>query len=477
MAKKPRIRVTEADLPVLASASPSMRRVVANASVAPDGDMLFARMAQAAAKGGSIGFPASKARDRIRGIGLPSLSLWYLFAANILPFSRVIQIVGATGSCKTAFLFELYRWFGKWSGMGGFNDNETKDSAVLRDSIIRDEAILNLIDCQHTDDIESWMALLYAWIGEADAVCGGTSEKKGCGWNWPLLYGHDSLMSTQLKAKVEEMKNTGYKQDYARHAPAIYQFFRTYPPMLRDRPVVAAFTNHCNVSTDKQGHQVRQKPGGNSIGYMETTEIDMQRIADIDTSSQAGIRIRFKMMKNSLGPSRRLIVVNMLWTTYADPITGMTRQLTMWDWPAATIDMLLARQKYAGMWKNINEIVDIHKINNNKAWSNELGVPKEKATTFSRLGRLLEARADIVLALCPILGIHHFGEFMPGIDYATQLTLPPSPPRGIAHGVYGETPSLAMDMSEFAEALGDMDSGVDDEDESDVEEESGDVES
>jgi RecA/RadA recombinase len=435
---------------------PQIKKAAANATalLSPDLDSFYARMTKAAAAtNGSPVVSAADASARIRGICMPSLALWYLFGSNVLPLSRIVQIVGPPGSCKTSLLFEIYRWFGLHNGMGGFIDNESKDSAKLRDSIIHDPEFRSKIDCKMTTCMEEWMNLLFAWMGEAIDYGDGTFTKegkqktKGYGWHWPLVYGNDSLMSTSPRATLNEVIENGEpKQKHPLHAKLLADFFRVMPTLLHHRPVLVGITNHLKMGTDKQGYPVRNIPGGYATRFMETTEIDMKMEKRLVWARQEGVRIRLKLEKNSNGPGGRVIYANMLWTSYADPATGVTRQDIRWDWSAATMEMLFAIElKNKGLWKEILEVVDLHKINNNAAWSRELGFAKDDAVTFSQLGRALEARADIVLALCPLLLIHHFGEYQPGIEYGQQLKDEPSKPRGIAHNIF--VPDTAFDAA------------------------------
>ena len=43
------------------------------------------------------------------GLPLPALCLRYLFQSTVFPLSRIIQITGQEGSCKSAFQFEMMR--------------------------------------------------------------------------------------------------------------------------------------------------------------------------------------------------------------------------------------------------------------------------------------------------------------------------------------------------------------------------------
>lgn len=51
-----------------------------------------------------------KANLPIIGIPLNAVSLRYLFGNDVFPVGRMTELVGVSESCKTAFLFELYRW-------------------------------------------------------------------------------------------------------------------------------------------------------------------------------------------------------------------------------------------------------------------------------------------------------------------------------------------------------------------------------
>lgn len=109
-----------------------------------------------------------------------------------------------------------------------------------------------------------------------------------------------------------------------------------------------------------------------------------------------------------------------------NPIIPAVRaiQRTMWNWDGATIDLLLEIQsKDRTRWKKIEEVLDLNpeRGKSNMIWSKALGISREDKVGFSKAGRMLEQRPDILNRLHALLGIRERNVFEPGVDFREQI--------------------------------------------------------
>src|SRR5690349_9951518 len=89
---------------------------------------------------------ASHGHDLIIGLPLPSIALEWVLANSVIPLSQMIQIVGLPGSCKSALVYEIFRWFNLYGGISILVENETKFSLDLLNSILEFDAKHTLVD-------------------------------------------------------------------------------------------------------------------------------------------------------------------------------------------------------------------------------------------------------------------------------------------------------------------------------------------
>jgi RecA/RadA recombinase len=211
--------------------------------------------------------------------------------------------------------------------------------------------------------------------------------------------------------------------------------------MIGGRPIIFAATNHLKMFTDRNGYPQRNLPGGKSLKFMESLELELQRVGEIKTNTKTGLKIKIKAFKNCVGDSKRSIVVPFVWEyDDSDPTLGlsvnMRQQWTMWDWCTASINLLLAiKAKDKARWEKIEEIVDIRPkradSETSEVWSNVLGVASSEAVSRHILGCMLEERPDLLERLYRVLDIRQGRFFRAGMNYqemqAEDDAMPDSP--------------------------------------------------
>lgn len=367
-------------------------------------------------------YTATGAENRMIGIPLPALSLCYTFQATVLPLSRVVQVVGAPGSCKSALLSEFMRWVLSMPGAAFYFENENKeDACVLRNSILehREEwkSVLGIIQ---THSMDEWMKEMQANAAFTIAQHEGPKAIMP-GWVYPYFFGLDSLMSTPTLETLEKQRKEGVGRGYAIEANYLARFGRALPEIMGGRPFLFVATNHYKPSKDPvTGIVVRNIPGGEAFKFMESAELELSRVKDIQKADVQGVLIKIKAFKNCFGESRRSIQVPFVWRhEMLEDYT--TRQWTMWDWYSATINLFeTLRIKKKGLWNKLNEVVDF-RVERGKVWSKALGIDKVDAVSTFEAGWALEQREDLLDQLYGLLHIFRGRFFRSGMDYQAML--------------------------------------------------------
>jgi len=352
------------------------------------------------------------------GIPLPSIALRYLFQSTCIPLSKIIQIAGEEGSAKSAFLNEMANWILTFKGLYVYAENENKDTRNLRSSILGWDPLKtqNIIETA-TTDMQEWQTFMTRNILNAKNI---QTAKGGIGRTVPVMFAVDSLTGTPLKEQVEEVEADGSaKIGYPVMANVLAKYFRTMPKQIADYPFWFVATNHAKPGSTPQGLPTVNIPGGKSIKFMETLEIQMSRVRDINKMTAKGLTVRFKTNKNSMGPGRKTIEADLLWTIGEDA-TGNFRQYTAWDWHTAAIKLLASFDTEAYMRNAIREITDIRitKASACLATSELLGAVEP--ISYYEMSQRLEQRPDILSKLYKLLHITPTAEFETGKCFKQQ---------------------------------------------------------
>lgn len=364
-------------------------------------------------------FTGKASEARLVGIQLPALSLRYLYQCNITPLSRMEQINGTQESCKSAFLYEKYRWIRCNGGKNYHIENESKDSDSLRMSMMNYD--YNAVDLFISESLEDWQDYLTYLTSEHSIkkVLIGTKEAPGPGKTFPIGLGVDSLTAKASKEIQDKMAELGHADRvHPIDALKISSYLKYMPQRLVGWPFWFGCINHLKPQKTSMGAIDYHSPGGYSVKFQETFETRLSRIADVD-SGDNGVLIKFVTQKNSLGPGRKTITAAFRW--YFDPATG--KQRSYWDWHAATIDLLDKGLKTGALRTACHDVVDIRtKISGGKkVWSKALGIAESEPVPYSVAGEMLERQPDMIKALHRILGVREYSIFKPGVDYSQQL--------------------------------------------------------
>ena len=408
-------------------------------------------------------YTGSESEQLIVGLPLPSLSLRYLFQSTVFPLSRMTMVTGQQGSCKSAFLYEIFRWHRMFGGRNVLLECETKDSPELRASILEyDPKAVGVKPC---NSLEEWQAALTKFITLNQDMMTGTKTNPGPGRIIPFCIGIDSLMAKASEENIEKVMKEGFAgRGHPVEALKISQFMKVWPQKLFGWPFSVVGTNHLKPSTDHMGRPTRNIPGGMSLKFQETYEIEMAFLEDIKRADHEGVVVQMLARKNSLGPSRKKIKASLVWwNEYVDPsnseVAAMIAlagerppdqpfviQRTMWNWHTSSIELLLEIQsKDPGRWRKIEPYLDLHpeRSKGNMVWSTALGIAPTEKVTFREAGEILETRPDILSHIHGLLGIRERYVFEPGKDFKSQLDK--------AKALEAKKPGIAEEMAEQLE--------------------------
>lgn len=384
------------------------------------------------------------------GLPLPALCLRYLFQSTVFPLSRIIQITGQEGSCKSAFQFEMMRWHHVYGGGSVFIENELKDSPELRWSILQWNPVwLQRHEILQTHFLEEWQDALTKFTTIAKQQ---QDAEDGPGRTIPIMISVDSLTATAPRELAEKIEQEGHaSRSFALAANLISGYMRTMPSRIENYPFTICGTNHLKPSTDFMGRPTSTVPGGKSIKFMETYEIEMERIADINKLEYGGIRVRLLAKKNSLGPSRKQIAADMLW--WNSYVGDTVRQQTAWDWDTASVDLLLSfaestEKDKSGKKTLYNHLRDIVRIDVTQRGQRLATCPTlgfNEPVEYRRIGAALERRPDLLEQIYGLLGIQRRLAFQPGLDYRDMLAAD-------RDAVAAETASLYTNVANMPEA-------------------------
>lgn len=383
------------------------------------------------------------------GLPLPALCLRYLLQSTVLPLSRIFQITGEEGSCKSGLLYEMMRWHMVYGGGAVLAENEDKDSPELRNGILdyREDWIARML-VKQTHCLEAWQDVVSTFIALARKQ---QDAADGPGRTIPICFGVDSLMATAPQEEIDLINKEGHaSRGFALAANLIARYMRTMPERIQDYPLTVVGTNHLKPAVDRMGRPANNIPGGKAVKFMETYELEMRRDsgADIDKLEYGGIRVKIIARKNSLGPSRKSITAELLW--WFQPLdNGEFRQRFLWDWHTATVEMVNSFETAPGKKTIYNHLRDITGIkveskSQRLAYSEVLGIPKSDPQPYRTVGAALEGRDDILAEVNKVLGITPRRPFQPGVDYRDLMRTARAEARAQAANLYTNVQDLPV---------------------------------
>jgi len=374
------------------------------------------------------------------GIPLPALCLEYLLYSTCWPLSRVATLVGQMASGKTALGFEISRWHHTYGGGSAYIDCEHKDASHVRTGMYRHNPNLiaraATVPCYLMEDAQKAITGLIKSVVKAAAEAGVPRTI-------PTAILLDSLVGNVPDSEAKDVaKNDGAaKKGHPISALLITRYFRFIQKEMETNPISLLATNHLRIGTDQMGNTIRTTPGGTSVPFFETIEIEMKKLGGYDLATHGGLSTTLKMYKNCVGPAGRSITADLIWW-WVDVRDSQTGELVLdeygvprrqqhfaWDWDTATIQMLRNIETHKpSLFTSIqNHACDLHfvgsarKGDDAKVWSHALGIPESSPVIHREAGRILHSNPAAMSRLRYQLDIMQMPAFQPGRDYRAAL--------------------------------------------------------
>ena len=372
------------------------------------------------------------------GIPCPALAFEYVIAQDVFPLGLIMHLVGKSGTNKSSLLDEFFRWFVRARGLGNLFEVESKRSPDLLPSIVGYDVAPKFIRIDNCNSVEDWQKHLQFWLWHHKQRLVGTKEKPGPGRTVPILFGVDSIMGKLSWESQEKVREKGFGgRSWPVEAGSITQFMKTVPQDIVGWPFTIVLNNHLKLGQDDNGHEVRRTGGGAGVNFQESFELEMRmRKSNIENNDLAegwrGRVLAIRCQKNSFGDTYREIDTRFLWWEELDEAATATaghevwRQKSLWDWNWATVHLLInLKGRAAGRVEKILHIAAPHVSDvENDAYSETLGMKKEDAVPWSKLGAMIAAQPDLMHALRDALCIKRrpllAGDYLKQLDALAQ---------------------------------------------------------
>lgn len=356
----------------------------------------------------------------IIALPLQTFSQRYLFGNTGFLIGRMTELVGESGSCKSAFLFEIYRWHLIHGGIYKHILTEQRDSPDLRESItgVPEDGVTRnqKLDAAHIDDWQrTCMATLHAYA----KTFPNAANKKSMAT--PLTVdGVDSLTAVTTKKASDEIWADGAASPgFSPIARAITDWSRVYFARMSPYPVSFVGVNHLKDKPNSQGLPMKTVPGGAQLQFAATTVLRF-RMKKATEKQGWGVRhIEISTNKNSVSAAGdpRELTINMTWCT--DPETS--KQVTVWDWHSATASLLLSFDEGSTIRKKIDKIVRIEGLNKTTETASCPTLKIKKASLYE-IGMAIDAEPDVSKELDDLFSVRRRHAWRPGVPYAQQVS-------------------------------------------------------
>lgn len=376
---------------------------------------------------------------------VPSLSTRVLLRQEGLPLGKHMMVVGLQECFKSTFCDEVIRWHRIKVPVGdkivkvgkGYKfEVENKQWAELTNSILEyDDKAIETHPCRSLDgEDDGWMNHLTKTIQNVQdkfeplvtqGENKGKPRKDAVGRIAPACFVIDSVMGALSEATGDKIEANGApSMSFPVEARKISDYMKKMPKWAWLWPFTIVGVNHKKVHTQPDGKVIVSMPGGAALKFHESMEFDMRRIGPQFhrlKENEYGVRIRFDVLKNSTAPKQEDVEVEVVWWYDQENLNdlGQPRQVTIFDWHSATIEMLAGFEGTIGT--KIAQVIDLHvNKDNRKVWSKALGISEKSPVKWREAGAMLEDRPDLLYPLYDILGIRRRFLFQPGIDFRKQ---------------------------------------------------------
>lgn len=367
-------------------------------------------------------------------IALPCPLLFQiLIQSSGLPLERLIQVVGVEGTFKSAFGYEVGRWFNEAGGYMNLIEHESKFSATFCSSIMgySDEIGYQPYEIYEAQSQEDWQSCLTQLMRDWKSKSLAASSP---GPTYPLLFNLDSLMGKLTRESQKKIDKEGFAgRQFAIEALSITNYLRSQANQFAEWPAVFLAVNHVKPQEQEGPYTpaIRRKAGGRQVAIQETFEIQVDKGRTLSVPASQGSLalygggqiVRMKCYKNSLGETGREIEVPVKWQYLPSELDGTPRQYTKWCWEEGLVTFLLST--YKGLTevqkRKIDEVCFIRALSGNKVYCKQLGSSASNPVTREELGEQIENSPEMTQHLRHLFAVHTREVYVPGVDYRLQL--------------------------------------------------------
>ena len=335
------------------------------------------------------------------GIPVPSLPFEYLIANDIFPLSSVMMLAGSWGSCKSAFAYEIFRWFHELSGIPVHIDTEAKFDADFACDIMRVAHDQTPIISNRANSVEQMQQILTYYVKTLQKTLIGTKENPGPGKTVPCVLAIDSLAGAASEENQEKILKVGNaNRSHPVEALKNTGYLKGIKKQFENWPFTMLVVNHLKTKTDEMGNSRDYTLGGEAFNFHESFEIHnsvwKKRIKNAQFD---GIGVRLRCTKNSFGPTGHTIKTRFLWWIEDDKETGEPRDVFLWDWNWSLCTMLnemegIQKQRLADRGLAIkckSPTADIECLANFRA----IGMGKDEYLPFQEVGQMIQDDEDV----------------------------------------------------------------------------------
>lgn len=357
------------------------------------------------------------------GIQIPTFAMRWLIDGNVWPLQAMTLGRGAPKSCKSAFGYELERWFLMAGGGVKHVDTEKKASGSLMRSMMPEYFILGdprsaQVIMAKATTVQEWQShvTLHAKKLRKYVITHGHKPP------FPVLIVIDSLLGADSEEgfdKVNENLAAADRQ-FSGSPMSISLFLKSLSTQMLGYPMSVHIVNHEKPSMSGGAPRT---PGGEApkfhcvydmrfmIGDRAGGDKFGRAASEINRADEQGMLITIGIERNSYGSAvGREMVVPFMWRFETDETSGRRYQVSWWDWHTATGTVL---SKLAPKLKAVMDVTSKKKSGSGLViTSKTLGVEEVKPFEF---GEAFEANPELVAAVENELGIHQHNVFAPGI--------------------------------------------------------------
>ena len=371
-------------------------------------------------RGASGALMASEFRKFQVGVPLPHLMLEYAFGLNVIPCPALIEVAGAPGSCKSAFLQYLLGVYARQGYSAAMLETEGKMSSTLLESILGDDAEKVFIMPGPLLQ-EEWQSELLQILKAyrkhyVDSLKAYNRSKSKNPLMAPMLIGLDSLGGSPSSDSMDSVDKEGSAgRSFPIEALKNKRFFEQVPARIRDLPLTLIYTNH-------------EKPEGMGDGkaFGPPKPPERRTKGGITPAFFCGIRLFFdqaskprqvrngvwqqnlgvEVVKNSFNQKGARLQLTMEWEKTVNEETNQEVQKTRFLWGKALARWLAPSVPGFNYDREaVKKFLTVTYQSDTKYSCKELDL---KEVTPEAMGAAIESRPEMVERLRPYMGIKSF---------------------------------------------------------------------